>query len=163
GGAAGFNSAAIARRLGCRAALLPEIGAALSAGGALLSDLVFTDGRICYVRSDAPDPAAIAATLQALTASAEAFLAGPAAGPGERLFSFGGGGGLPAAAWGVGGPPRCRAGSRRPAPSGGHFPRRPQGALRGVGPRLADRDDRLAGACQPPPRPRLDRQAGAGS
>jgi len=88
GGAAGFNSAAIARRLGCPAALLPEIGAALSAGGALLSDLVFTDGLIRYVRSDAPDLAAVATALETLTASAEAFLAGPAAGPGEGRIDY---------------------------------------------------------------------------
>ncbi len=40
GGAAGFNIAAIARRLGCRAALVPLIGPGLSAAGALLSDLL---------------------------------------------------------------------------------------------------------------------------
>jgi N-methylhydantoinase A len=88
GGAAGFNSAAIARRLGSPAALLPEIGAALSAGGALLSDLVFTDGLVRYVRSDAPDLAAVATALETLTASAEAFLAGPAAGPGEGRIDY---------------------------------------------------------------------------
>jgi N-methylhydantoinase A len=88
GGAAGFNSAAIARRLGCPAALLPEIGAALSAGGALLSDLVFTDGLIRYVRSDAPDLAAVAAAIDSLKAAAEAFLAGPAAGPGEGRIDY---------------------------------------------------------------------------
>lgn len=39
GGAAGLNAVAIGRRLGCRRVLVPETGAALSAGGALLSDL----------------------------------------------------------------------------------------------------------------------------
>jgi N-methylhydantoinase A len=39
GGAAGLNLVAIARRLGCSEVLIPEVGAALSAGGALLSDL----------------------------------------------------------------------------------------------------------------------------
>jgi N-methylhydantoinase A len=75
GGAAGFNAAAIARRLGCRAALFPPTGAVLSAAGASLSDLMFTDGRIHYVRSDAPDHAAIARVLTALAASMRRFVA----------------------------------------------------------------------------------------
>jgi N-methylhydantoinase A len=39
GGAAGFNSVFIARRLGCPEVIIPETGAALSAAGALMSDL----------------------------------------------------------------------------------------------------------------------------
>lgn len=39
GGAAGLSSAAIATRLGCRKVVIPEVSAALSAAGALLSDL----------------------------------------------------------------------------------------------------------------------------
>ncbi|MBW8638729.1 hydantoinase/oxoprolinase family protein [Hoeflea sp. WL0058] len=39
GGAAGLNSVRIARRLGCRQLIIPEVGAALSAAGALMSDL----------------------------------------------------------------------------------------------------------------------------
>jgi N-methylhydantoinase A len=39
GGAAGLNSVAIARRLGCSTLLIPETGAALSAAGALMSEL----------------------------------------------------------------------------------------------------------------------------
>ncbi|HUA03785.1 MAG TPA: hydantoinase/oxoprolinase family protein [Solirubrobacteraceae bacterium] len=46
GGAAGFNVAAIAGRLGCRRVLLPSIGPGLSAAGGLLSNL-FAD----YVRT----------------------------------------------------------------------------------------------------------------
>jgi N-methylhydantoinase A len=52
GGAAGLNVVAIARRLGCPRVLVPAAGAALSAAGALMSDLVaefsglrFTTGR----------------------------------------------------------------------------------------------------------------------
>jgi N-methylhydantoinase A len=75
GGAAGFNAAAIARRLGCRAALLPQIGAALSAAGAMMSDLVFTDGRVCYLRSDAPDYDAAASTMAELSDVARRILA----------------------------------------------------------------------------------------
>ncbi|MBZ9772210.1 hydantoinase/oxoprolinase family protein [Mesorhizobium sp. CO1-1-8] len=43
GGAAGLNSVRIARRLGCGTLIMPEIGAALSAAGAMMSDL---EGRI---------------------------------------------------------------------------------------------------------------------
>jgi N-methylhydantoinase A len=39
GGAAGFNAVAIARQLGCREVIIPPIGPALSAAGALISDL----------------------------------------------------------------------------------------------------------------------------
>lgn len=39
GGAAGLNSVFIARRLGCGTLVIPEVGAALSAAGALMSDL----------------------------------------------------------------------------------------------------------------------------
>jgi N-methylhydantoinase A len=40
GGAAGLNSVFIARQLGCDTLVIPETGAALSAAGALMSDLV---------------------------------------------------------------------------------------------------------------------------
>ena len=39
GGAAGLNSVRIARRLGCKRLVIPTVGAALSAAGALMSDL----------------------------------------------------------------------------------------------------------------------------
>jgi N-methylhydantoinase A len=79
GGAAGFNAAAIGRRLNCRATLFPETGAALSAAGAMSSDLVFSETRIHYVRSDAPSPSAVSKILEELRASATAFLAGSGA------------------------------------------------------------------------------------
>jgi N-methylhydantoinase A len=40
GGAAGLNSTFVARRLGCKNLIIPETGAALSAAGAMMSDLV---------------------------------------------------------------------------------------------------------------------------
>ncbi|WP_329014187.1 hydantoinase/oxoprolinase family protein [Streptomyces sp. NBC_00690] len=39
GGAAGLNAAAVAQRLGCRTLVVPAVGAALAASGALMSDL----------------------------------------------------------------------------------------------------------------------------
>ncbi|MBV9219469.1 MAG: hydantoinase/oxoprolinase family protein [Methylobacteriaceae bacterium] len=75
GGAAGFNSVHIARRLGCPATLFPQTGAALSAAGALLSDLVFVAGRVQYARSDVPDISTIQAALAALSAQIAKFTA----------------------------------------------------------------------------------------
>jgi N-methylhydantoinase A len=75
GGAAGFNGAAIGRRLNCRATLFPETGAVLSASGAMRSDLVFSDVRIHYARSDAADAPTVSRLLDDLQASAKAFVA----------------------------------------------------------------------------------------
>jgi N-methylhydantoinase A len=50
GGAAGLNSIDVARRLGCPQVVIPEVGAALSAAGALLSD-ISTDFAITFVTS----------------------------------------------------------------------------------------------------------------
>ena len=83
GGAAGFNSAAIGRRLGCVATLFPPAGAVLSAAGAGQSDLIFADGRIHCARSDAPDQAGLAGVLQSLATSMQEFIATTGAGQGE--------------------------------------------------------------------------------
>jgi N-methylhydantoinase A len=52
GGAAGLNLVAIARRLGCPQAILPETGAALSAVGGLLSELSADFAVTSVMRSD---------------------------------------------------------------------------------------------------------------
>lgn len=44
GGAAGINAAAVARRLGCKHLVIPAVGAALAASGALMSDLTAVFG-----------------------------------------------------------------------------------------------------------------------
>jgi N-methylhydantoinase A len=80
GGAAGFNVVAIARRLGCAQLLVPAVGAALSAVGALISDLSSDRARVLFMRSDAPDMGAINAVLTELAREAEAFARGPGAG-----------------------------------------------------------------------------------
>ncbi len=48
GGAAGLNSVAIATHLGCRVLVIPEVGAALSAAGGLMSDLT-ADHAVTFV------------------------------------------------------------------------------------------------------------------
>jgi N-methylhydantoinase A len=66
GGAAGLNSIFIARRLGSRYLLFPEVGAALSAAGALMSDLISEHRKPFLTRTDAFDWAGANAVLEAL-------------------------------------------------------------------------------------------------
>ncbi|MCB1486340.1 MAG: hydantoinase/oxoprolinase family protein [Bauldia sp.] len=75
GGAAGLNSVLIARRLGSRKLLIPEVGAMLSAAGAMISDLTTTHHAHCFTTWRAFDRAAVNATLAGLQAKAGDFLA----------------------------------------------------------------------------------------
>ena len=52
GGAAGINSIYIARRLGCPTLVIPELGAALSAAGGLLSEIAAEYRRTTFIRSE---------------------------------------------------------------------------------------------------------------
>ena len=88
GGAAGFNAVAIARRLGCRGLLIPAVGAALSAVGALISDLSVDRARVLFMRSSDFDIAAVNAMLAQLMREAEAFAAGPGAEAAEYRMEF---------------------------------------------------------------------------
>jgi N-methylhydantoinase A len=88
GGAAGFNAVAIARRLGCAQLLVPAVGAALSAVGALLSDLSTDRARVLFMRSDALDIAAVNAVLAELADEAAAFARGPGAGAVDYKTEF---------------------------------------------------------------------------
>jgi N-methylhydantoinase A len=73
GGAAGLNVVAIARRLGCREVIIPETGAALSAAGALLSELS-ADHAETHVTDTADfDAAGVRAVLARLTGACRAF------------------------------------------------------------------------------------------
>jgi N-methylhydantoinase A len=73
GGAAGLNSVAIARRLGCGTVLFPETGAALSASGALISDLTAEFRRPCFTATDRFDAHEVAAGFAALEGEANAY------------------------------------------------------------------------------------------
>ena len=79
GGAAGLNSERIAARLGCPKVLIPDVGAALSASGALMSDLVSEYRATSFARSDRFDTSAVNAVLADLASQCEAFIAGPGA------------------------------------------------------------------------------------
>ena len=74
GGAAGLNSVLIARRLEASTLLTPELAPALSAAGALISDLKVEHYAHCHATTDAFDFAAVNAALDALEAKARAFL-----------------------------------------------------------------------------------------
>lgn len=75
GGAAGLNACAIGRRLGCTDVVLPDVGAALSAAGALASDLSAEYRRAFYAHTGRFDRDGVNAVLSALTAQARAFAA----------------------------------------------------------------------------------------
>ncbi len=77
GGAAGLNSERIAARLGCPKVLIPDVGAALSAAGALMSDLVTECRGTHFVHSDRFDFDGVNSVLDALGNRCEAFIDGP--------------------------------------------------------------------------------------
>jgi N-methylhydantoinase A len=63
GGAAGLNSVLIARRLQSPRLLIPQVGAALSAAGAVISDLSTRFQTLLFTRSDSFDHAGVSAAL----------------------------------------------------------------------------------------------------
>jgi N-methylhydantoinase A len=88
GGAAGLNSVALARRLGCRSIVIPEVGAALSAAGALMSDLQADHRALFYAATDDFDFDGVNEVLETLTAKCEAFNGGPGAGAVEHSIDL---------------------------------------------------------------------------
>lgn len=75
GGAAGLNSVFIARRLGCRRLLIPETGAAMSAAGAMLSDVMREFSASVYATTADFDIVRVGAAIDQVRAQAEAFAA----------------------------------------------------------------------------------------
>ena len=88
GGAAGLNSIAIARRLGCPRAIIPEVGAALSAAGAMMSDLTSQYRRTLFMTSEAFDRDAVNGLLDQLEDSCQSFIDGPGDGALETSIEF---------------------------------------------------------------------------
>ena len=74
GGAAGLNCVAIARRLGCRRVLVTEAGAALSASGALISDLSAHYQAMFHTLSESFDQAGVNRVLTKLSEECSAFV-----------------------------------------------------------------------------------------
>ena len=77
GGAAGLNANAVARRLGCSKAIIPNVGAALSAAGALMSDLSSEFAQISFSSGKTFNFTQINTILKRLTDQCEVFQAGP--------------------------------------------------------------------------------------
>ncbi len=88
GGAAGLNSVRIARRLGCRTLIIPETGPALSAAGALMSELKAEYHAAFVAHTDSFDHTAVNATLAGLAEKAQRFADGPGAGALETRITF---------------------------------------------------------------------------
>ena len=88
GGAAGLNVTAIARRLGCGQAIIPDVAAALSAAGALMSDLRAEYSGTLYTQTAAFDRERVNALLARLEGQCREFIAGPGAGSIEQIIEF---------------------------------------------------------------------------
>jgi N-methylhydantoinase A len=88
GGAAGLNSVLIARRLESPRLLIPEAGAALSAAGALMSDLTAQFHATLFTRGADFDFAGVNAVLDGLDRRARAFVEGPGRGAISHTVTF---------------------------------------------------------------------------
>lgn len=73
GGAAGLNSVFIARRLGCRRLLIPETGAAMSAAGAMISEITSEFAVTAHTSTAAFDSGRADAAIERLRGEAAAF------------------------------------------------------------------------------------------
>lgn len=88
GGAAGFNAVAIARRLGCKQVVIPEAGAALSAAGALMSDLSAHFRATRFTTSRAFDYAGVNTILAGLRDKGRRFILEAGLDEDQADFSF---------------------------------------------------------------------------
>ncbi len=88
GGAAGLNSVLIARRLGCKRVVIPEVGAALSAAGALMSELSAQYLATFFTVSDRFEREAVNEVLGGLEQRCQGFIDGPGSGSIESHIEF---------------------------------------------------------------------------
>lgn len=84
GGAAGLNSTFISKRLDCAQLVIPEVGAALSAAGALMTDLSAEFSVTRFITTSDFDMDAANQTLDALNAQCEALRARS----GDRVIDY---------------------------------------------------------------------------
>jgi N-methylhydantoinase A len=88
GGAAGFNTVAIARQLGCPEVVMPSVGPALSAAGALISELS-RSFEIAFRADDADfDGDGVNRVLDELERRAQTFVDGPGEHALESVIEF---------------------------------------------------------------------------
>lgn len=88
GGAAGLNSALIARRLDSPSLVIPQVGATMSAAGAMMSELTSHFQRTRFTRTDSFDFEGVSATLASLLAQCKEFIAGPGRGSLQQTITF---------------------------------------------------------------------------
>ena len=88
GGAAGLNAVAIARRLGCPSVLIPDTAAALSAAGALMSDLSADHAATLHTTSAAFDFVGVNALLADLLNRCKVFIEGAGAGSNQQKIEL---------------------------------------------------------------------------
>jgi N-methylhydantoinase A len=88
GGAAGLNAVAIARRLGSPLVLIPDVGAVLSAAGALMSDLTAEYAKTFRMSSEVFDLEGANAVLAELAGRCREFVEGPGAGAPQVQIRF---------------------------------------------------------------------------
>ncbi|MDF5758074.1 hydantoinase/oxoprolinase family protein [Spongiactinospora sp. TRM90649] len=88
GGAAGFNTVAIGRRLGCPEVIVPVMGPALSAAGALISELSRGFEITCRTSDESFDFERVNAVLAELAERAQSFIDGPGEGAVESTIEF---------------------------------------------------------------------------
>ena len=101
GGAAGLNTVAIGQYLRCRQVIVPEAGPALSAAGALMSDLS-AQFRIVFKTSTADfDHAGVSRVLDELKASCRKFIEGPGRESLSQSISFSIEGHYPSQVWDI--------------------------------------------------------------
>jgi N-methylhydantoinase A len=88
GGAAGLNAAAIAARLGCRSLIIPEVGAALSAFGAIVSDITREYRRVFVTGTKHFDRDGASAAVRNLEQAAAKFAASAGVGDEDITIEF---------------------------------------------------------------------------
>ena len=88
GGAAGLNAGALARRLRCAVATIPDVAAALSAAGALISDLRTEHSATCFASSGSFDFDKVNSVLADLERQCQAFISGPGARSHEQAIEY---------------------------------------------------------------------------
>ncbi len=88
GGAAGLNSTLIGRRLNSPRIVIPEVGAALSAAGAMMSDLTSQSTRTFFVTSARFDFDGVNRVLAELESQCRAFIDGPGKGSLSQTIEF---------------------------------------------------------------------------
>ena len=88
GGAAGFNAVAIARRIGCPTVIIPSTASALSAAGALLSDLGEEFAELFVTTRRAFDRHGVNNVLHRLSAACEKFEHKLGVAPGQARIEF---------------------------------------------------------------------------